>query len=163
MLNDTQTGLLDEFINDYFIKAAESFFQYSGTEAGEFKEEKSDRLEMIKKALTQPMMEFCELVLKIYPPNVQYNPQKFALLVTLNSIVNARIQKFKYIQTLLDPRLSTKPKELTTVEWTTQQRELIGRHVQTKMLAWLTTLEMKPTGEGQSLKSSTYDPVGAGK
>ena len=33
MLNDTQKGLLDEFINDYFIKAVESFFQYSGTES----------------------------------------------------------------------------------------------------------------------------------
>ena len=147
MLNDTQTGLLDEFINDYFIKAAESFFQYSGTETGEFKEEKSDRLEMIKKALTQPMMEFCELVLKIYPSNVPYNPQKIALLVTLSSVVNARIQKFKYIQTVLDPRLSTKPGELTPIEWTNKQRELIGKHVQTKMLTWLTTLETKPVGE----------------
>ncbi len=163
MLNDTQKGLLDEFINDYFIKAAESFFQYSGTEPGEFEEKKSDRLEMIKKALTQPMMEFCELVLKIYPSNVQYNPQKIALLVTLSSVVNANIQKFKYIQVLLDPRLSTKPEELTPLEWTKKQRELIGRHVQTKMLTWLTTLETKPAEEGKNTSLPPYQLVSAGK
>jgi hypothetical protein len=157
MLNDTQTDLLNDFIDDYFIKAAESFFQYSGTETGEFKEEKSDRLEIIRKALTQPMMEFCELVLKLYPANIPYNSRKIALLVTLNSVVNARIQKFKYIQELLDSRLSTKPEELTPQEWANKERELVGKHVQTKMLAWLSTLEAKPAGEGQ--KKSPAPPL----
>ena len=109
------------------------------------------------------MMEFCELVLKIYPSHIQYNPQKIKLLVTLSSVVNARIQKFKYIQNILDPRLSTKPEGMTSIEWENKQRELIGRRVQTKMLTWLTTLKTKPAGEDKNSKPLSCQPFCDGK
>lgn len=154
MLNDTQKNLLDQYVNDYFIKTTQSFIQYAETA-----DEKSKNIEMVKKALvSKPDFDFCALLLATYPRNVDYNEKKIALLMTLCGVVNGRMEKFKYTKSILDPRLSTKPDSLTTLEWETKQKQLIGLHVQEKMHLWLAGLEEKPSSKGTTARKEERAP-----